>query len=188
MFFLFFCWRKLSRRAHELPGGQQLALASFIYAEDLRRKIRREFRYKPEQPHHNRGIRRNVSIARGVGEIPEIRGDFGDAGRVSHCFQRYDTGPTTQAISPFFIVSNVDQTIAFYRDKLGFEVDSSSPIETLSPSSVVTERRSSSSPIKTRRRCRPREHPRLHIENFPSYAPELNPDEGVGLSRKRNCE
>ncbi|HUO16959.1 MAG TPA: VOC family protein [Verrucomicrobiae bacterium] len=24
-------------------------------------------------------------------------------------------------ISPFFIVSNVDQTIAFYRDKLGFE-------------------------------------------------------------------
>jgi len=31
------------------------------------------------------------------------------------------TRPTTQAISPFFIVSNVDQTIAFYRDKLGFE-------------------------------------------------------------------
>jgi catechol 2,3-dioxygenase-like lactoylglutathione lyase family enzyme len=26
-----------------------------------------------------------------------------------------------EAISPFFIVSNVDQTIAFYRDKLGFE-------------------------------------------------------------------
>jgi catechol 2,3-dioxygenase-like lactoylglutathione lyase family enzyme len=28
---------------------------------------------------------------------------------------------TTQAISPFFIVSDVDRTIAFYRDKLGFE-------------------------------------------------------------------
>ncbi len=27
----------------------------------------------------------------------------------------------TDHISPFFIVSNVDQTIAFYRDKLGFE-------------------------------------------------------------------
>ncbi len=27
----------------------------------------------------------------------------------------------TQAISPCFIVSDVDQTIAFYRDKLGFE-------------------------------------------------------------------
>jgi catechol 2,3-dioxygenase-like lactoylglutathione lyase family enzyme len=31
------------------------------------------------------------------------------------------TRPTTQAISPCFIVSNVDETIAFYRDKLGFE-------------------------------------------------------------------
>lgn len=31
------------------------------------------------------------------------------------------TRPTTQAISPFFIVSNVDRTIAFYRDTLGFE-------------------------------------------------------------------
>jgi catechol 2,3-dioxygenase-like lactoylglutathione lyase family enzyme len=31
------------------------------------------------------------------------------------------TRATTQAISPFFIVGNVDQTIAFYRDKLGFE-------------------------------------------------------------------
>lgn len=31
------------------------------------------------------------------------------------------TRPTTQAISPFFIVSNVDESIAFYRDKLGFE-------------------------------------------------------------------
>jgi catechol 2,3-dioxygenase-like lactoylglutathione lyase family enzyme len=32
------------------------------------------------------------------------------------------TRPDIQAISPFFIVSNVGQTIAFYRDKLGFEV------------------------------------------------------------------
>ena len=31
------------------------------------------------------------------------------------------TRPTTTAISPCFIVSHVDQTIAFYRDKLGFE-------------------------------------------------------------------
>ena len=31
------------------------------------------------------------------------------------------TPPKIEAISPFFIVSNVDQTIAFYRDKLGFE-------------------------------------------------------------------
>lgn len=30
--------------------------------------------------------------------------------------------PSLGAASPAFIVSNVDQTIAFYRDKLGFEV------------------------------------------------------------------
>jgi hypothetical protein len=35
---------------------------------------------------------------------------------------RLMTRPKTEAISPFFIVSNVDQTIAFYRGKLGFEV------------------------------------------------------------------
>src|ERR1700685_2890531 len=31
------------------------------------------------------------------------------------------TRPAIGAISPSFIVSNVEQTIAFYRDKLGFE-------------------------------------------------------------------
>jgi catechol 2,3-dioxygenase-like lactoylglutathione lyase family enzyme len=31
------------------------------------------------------------------------------------------TRAATTAISPSFIVSNVDETIAFYRDKLGFE-------------------------------------------------------------------
>ena len=31
------------------------------------------------------------------------------------------TRSRTESISPFFIVNNVDQTIAFYRDKLGFE-------------------------------------------------------------------
>ena len=31
------------------------------------------------------------------------------------------TQPNVQGISPFFIVSSVDQAIAFYRDKLGFE-------------------------------------------------------------------
>jgi len=30
-----------------------------------------------------------------------------------------------------------------------------------------------------------RQHPRLHIENFPSYAPELNPDEAVWSQAKR---
>ena len=31
------------------------------------------------------------------------------------------TRPTTQGISPCFVVSNVDQTIAFFCDKLGFD-------------------------------------------------------------------
>lgn len=31
-----------------------------------------------------------------------------------------------------------------------------------------------------------RQHPRLHIEHFPSYAPELNPDEGVWAQAKRD--
>jgi len=30
-----------------------------------------------------------------------------------------------------------------------------------------------------------RQHPRLHIEHFPSYEPELNPDEGVWSRAKR---
>lgn len=37
------------------------------------------------------------------------------------------TRPTTTAISPFFIVSNVDRTIAFYRDQLGFELTFQQP-------------------------------------------------------------
>jgi catechol 2,3-dioxygenase-like lactoylglutathione lyase family enzyme len=39
------------------------------------------------------------------------------------------TRAQTQAISPCFIVSNVDQTIAFYRDKLGFETRLREPDE-----------------------------------------------------------
>jgi catechol 2,3-dioxygenase-like lactoylglutathione lyase family enzyme len=39
------------------------------------------------------------------------------------------TRPATTAISPFFIVSDVDQTIAFYRDKLGFETTFQQPDE-----------------------------------------------------------
>ena len=35
--------------------------------------------------------------------------------------------PTTTAISPFFIVSNVDRTIAFYRERLGFETTFQEP-------------------------------------------------------------
>jgi catechol 2,3-dioxygenase-like lactoylglutathione lyase family enzyme len=39
------------------------------------------------------------------------------------------TRPKIDAISPCFIVSNVDETIAFYRDKLGFETRLRAPDE-----------------------------------------------------------
>jgi catechol 2,3-dioxygenase-like lactoylglutathione lyase family enzyme len=35
--------------------------------------------------------------------------------------------PNIAAIAPFFIVGNVDRTIAFYRDKLGFETTFQQP-------------------------------------------------------------
>jgi catechol 2,3-dioxygenase-like lactoylglutathione lyase family enzyme len=39
------------------------------------------------------------------------------------------TRPATTAISPFFIVSNVDRTVAFYREKLGFETTFQEPVQ-----------------------------------------------------------
>jgi catechol 2,3-dioxygenase-like lactoylglutathione lyase family enzyme len=65
------------------------------------------------------------------------------------------TRPKTEGISPFFIVSNVDQTIAFYRDKLGFETRFREP--DLAPFFAIigpTERKSSSNPTKMCRRFR----------------------------------
>ena len=66
------------------------------------------------------------------------------------------TRPNAQGISPFFIVSNVDQTITFYRDKLGFETRFREPdrnplFAIIGP---ATERKPSSNPTKTRRRSR----------------------------------
>ena len=39
------------------------------------------------------------------------------------------TRPNVQAISPCFIVSSVDETVAFYRDRLGFETRFLEPAE-----------------------------------------------------------
>jgi len=65
------------------------------------------------------------------------------------------TRATTQAISPFFIVSNVEQSIAFYRDKLGFETRFQQPDR--NPFSAIIGRDGAqilSSPSKTCRHCR----------------------------------
>jgi catechol 2,3-dioxygenase-like lactoylglutathione lyase family enzyme len=37
------------------------------------------------------------------------------------------TTPQIESMSPFFIVSNVDQIIAFYQEKLGFETQYKEP-------------------------------------------------------------
>jgi catechol 2,3-dioxygenase-like lactoylglutathione lyase family enzyme len=37
------------------------------------------------------------------------------------------TRPATTAVSPFFIVSSIDRTTAFYREKLGFETTFQEP-------------------------------------------------------------
>jgi catechol 2,3-dioxygenase-like lactoylglutathione lyase family enzyme len=65
------------------------------------------------------------------------------------------TRPTTQAISPFLIVSDVDRTIAFYRDKLGFETRFQQPDR--NPFFAIVGRDGAQiliKSIKTRRRCR----------------------------------
>jgi catechol 2,3-dioxygenase-like lactoylglutathione lyase family enzyme len=38
------------------------------------------------------------------------------------------TRPNIQGISPFFVVGNVDRTVAFYREKLGFETRFQQPV------------------------------------------------------------
>ena len=40
------------------------------------------------------------------------------------------TQPTIDSMSPFFIVSHVETAVAFYRDKLGFEVQFQQPDKT----------------------------------------------------------
>jgi hypothetical protein len=81
VFSLFLLAEAIAARTRSFRGEQQLALP-VIYAEDKRRQIRREFRFNPEQPHHNRGIRRNVSVSRAAtrasGDVGS-RGYFGDA-------------------------------------------------------------------------------------------------------------
>ena len=62
------------------------------------------------------------------------------------------TRPKLDAIPPSFIVSDVERTIAFYRDKLGFETRFLQPEKTrFSASLAETERRSSSKPKETSR-------------------------------------
>ncbi len=78
------------------------------------------------------------------------------------------TRATTQAISPFFIVSNVDQTIAFYRDKLGFETRFKQPDR--NPFSAIIGRDGAQIFIKSEKNVvplpNPKRHPHLRWDAF----------------------
>lgn len=90
------------------------------------------------------------------------------------------TRPTTPAISPFFIVSNVDQTIAFYRDRLGFETRFRQPER--DPFFAIVGRDGAQILIKSQKDIAPlpnsKRHPFLRWDAF-VYAPD--PD---GLARE----
>lgn len=83
------------------------------------------------------------------------------------------TRPTTTAISPSLIVSNVDQTIAFYRDKLGFEATFQEPKE--DPFFAVICRDGAQMLVKSHRGITPlpnhQRHPFLRWDAF-VYAPD----------------
>jgi catechol 2,3-dioxygenase-like lactoylglutathione lyase family enzyme len=68
--------------------------------------------------------------------------------------------PTITAISPFFIVSSVDRTIAFYRDKLGFEVTFQEPDQ--NPFFAIIRRDGAQIFLKSDDEVTPLPNPRRH--------------------------
>jgi len=81
----------------------------------------------------------------------------------------------TEHISPFFIVSNVDRTIAFYRDKLGFEMRFQEP--SCEPFFAIIGRGGAQLFLKSDQSIdplpNPKRHPAMRWDAF-VYAP--NPD------------
>ena len=70
------------------------------------------------------------------------------------------TRPTTSAISPFFIVSNVEHTIAFYREQLGFETRWQEPDR--NPWSALIGRDGAQIFIKSEKGVQPLPNPKRH--------------------------
>lgn len=70
------------------------------------------------------------------------------------------TRPTTSAISPFFIVSNVEHSIAFYRDQLGFETRWQQPDR--NPWSALIGRDGAQIFIKSEKGVPPLPNPKRH--------------------------
>ena len=67
---------------------------------------------------------------------------------------------TTDAISPFFIVSDVDRTIRFYSEKLGFEVTMQEPER--NPFFAIIRRDGAQIFVKSERNVVPMPNPRRH--------------------------
>jgi catechol 2,3-dioxygenase-like lactoylglutathione lyase family enzyme len=83
------------------------------------------------------------------------------------------TRPATTAISPSFIVSDVEQTVAFYRDKLGFETRFQQPDQ--NPFFAIIGRDGAQIFIKAERDVAPvpnhTRHRHLRLDAF-VYAPD----------------
>ena len=81
--------------------------------------------------------------------------------------------PLTEAISPFFIVSNVEKTIAFYGERLGFETRFLAPAR--DPFFAIIGRDGAQIFIKAERGVTPvpnhTRHPHLRLDAF-VYAPD----------------
>lgn len=85
------------------------------------------------------------------------------------------TRPTTTAISPFFIVSNVDRTVTFYREKLGFETTFQEPDR--NPSFAVIRRDGAQLLVKSDEGVRPLPNPQRHpFMRWDAYVFAPDPD------------
>jgi len=85
------------------------------------------------------------------------------------------TRSTTEGISPFFIVSDVDQTIAFYRDKLGFETRFQEPSR--SPYFAIVGRDRAQLFVKSNQGTAPLPNPKRHPSmRWDAYVYTPDPD------------
>jgi catechol 2,3-dioxygenase-like lactoylglutathione lyase family enzyme len=85
------------------------------------------------------------------------------------------TRPSTPGISPFFIVSNVDQTIAFYHDKLGFETRFQEPGR--NPFFAIIGRDGAQIFVKSDNAVSPLPNPRRHpFMRWDAYVNAPDPD------------
>ena len=85
------------------------------------------------------------------------------------------TRPTIQSISPFFVVSNVGQTIAFYRDKLGFETRFQQPDQ--NPFFAIIGRDGAQIFIKSEKDVPPLPNPKRHPHlRWDTYVYVADPD------------